>query len=170
LNYNGYSVGDPEARVALFFVGEDSEATAYWMGAINDPAVPAEERKDLIEDLNQDGLSNPRDLTMVDLPLIEKRIELIEEVAPMAWTKSMVTLLQKRIKIWLDCSRPAGAGESRLSLIVRSRGWLRFSGAVFTIVDQQHRRFRFCGSPQRAYHCNCIARGRYRDFTSPSIC
>jgi len=36
----------------------------------------------LIEDLNQDGFEDTRNLTANDLPLIENRIALIEELAP----------------------------------------------------------------------------------------
>jgi hypothetical protein len=82
LKYNGYDVEDPTARLALYFVGADPDATAYWMSAINDPGLPAEERKDLIEDLNEDGLSDPRHPALADLPLIESRIEIIEAAAP----------------------------------------------------------------------------------------
>jgi hypothetical protein len=75
---------DPDARVALALVGDDPEAEAYWVAAINDPALPANERKDLIEDLNEDGLSDPKHPGPEDLPLIVSRIKLIEELAPYA--------------------------------------------------------------------------------------
>ena len=68
------------ARVALEFVGADPDAEMYWYGAINDPGLSAHERQDLIEDLNEDGLSDPHNPTMEDLPLILNRIGLIEAV------------------------------------------------------------------------------------------
>lgn len=71
---------DPMARVALEFVGADPDAEMYWYEAINDPGLSAHERKDLIEDLNEDGLSDPQNPTMEDLPLILNRMELIESV------------------------------------------------------------------------------------------
>ena len=77
-------IQDPQARVALSGVGADPEAEAYWMGAINDPSLPAEERKDLIEDLNEEGLADPHHPTPEDLPLIASRLQLIEELAPSA--------------------------------------------------------------------------------------
>lgn len=50
--------------------------------------MPAEERKDLIEDLNEDlnedGWSDPRHPTAQDLPLILSRLRLIEQLAPTA--------------------------------------------------------------------------------------
>jgi hypothetical protein len=73
-------IQDPMARAALAYVGADPEAELYWYEAINDPALPAQERQDLIEDLNEDGLSDPHNPTMEDLPLILSRIQLIEEV------------------------------------------------------------------------------------------
>jgi hypothetical protein len=81
---NGYELQDPMARVALNFVGSDPDADSYWIGAINDSSMPAEERKDLIEDLNEDGLSDPRHPTARDLPLILRRIRIIEQLVPLA--------------------------------------------------------------------------------------
>ena len=75
---------DPDARLALSFVGVDPMAEQYWMAAINDPDLPAEERKDLIEDLNEDGLSDPKHPGPEDLPLIVSRLRLIETLAPEA--------------------------------------------------------------------------------------
>jgi len=78
---------DPMARAALYFVGADPEAELYWAQTINNPNVPAHERKDLIEDLNEDGLSDPKNPTVYDLPLILSRIELIEQLADAALDK-----------------------------------------------------------------------------------
>jgi hypothetical protein len=84
LTINGYEVQDPMARVALQFVGSDPNADAYWVSAINDSTVPPEERKDLIEDLNEDGLSDPHHPSANDMPLIMSRMQLIEQLAPTA--------------------------------------------------------------------------------------
>jgi hypothetical protein len=73
-------IQDPLARAALSLVGVDPDAELYWYEAINDPALGAQERQDLIEDLNEDGLSDPQNPTLDDLPLILSRIALIEEV------------------------------------------------------------------------------------------
>jgi len=81
LMINGYVVQDLMARAALSYVGADPDATAYWLGAIEDPNLPSEERKDLIEDLNEDGLSDPKNPGVQDVPLIASRIELIEQIA-----------------------------------------------------------------------------------------
>ena len=77
-------VQDPDARAALSLVGADPMAEQYWAAAINDPSLPANERKDLIEDLNEDGLSDPKHPGPQDLPLIANRLRLIEEMAPSA--------------------------------------------------------------------------------------
>jgi len=74
----------PEARDALCRVGFDPAAEVVWLGAINNQGLPAEERKDLIEDLNEDGFPDPRNITPADLPLIMSRIALIEELWPAA--------------------------------------------------------------------------------------
>jgi len=75
-------IQDPTARAALSLVGADPEAEQYWVSAINNPKLPAEERQDLIEDLNEDGLSDPHHPSPQDMPLILSRIQLIEELAP----------------------------------------------------------------------------------------
>lgn len=69
------------ARIALASVGEDPWAEAYWYAAINDPSLPAIERQDLIEDLNEDGLPDPKSPTAEDLPLIVSRLTIIEAIA-----------------------------------------------------------------------------------------
>jgi hypothetical protein len=77
-------IQDPVARVALSFVGIDRDAEAYWEQAINNPDLPAEERKDLIEDLNEDGLSDPQHPAPEDMLVVVNRLLLIEELAPYA--------------------------------------------------------------------------------------
>jgi hypothetical protein len=72
---------DPLARDALYLVGVDPEAEQYWALAINDPLLPPHERQDLIEDLNEEGFPDPKNLTVDDLPLILSRIALIEQHA-----------------------------------------------------------------------------------------
>ncbi|HEV8605244.1 MAG TPA: hypothetical protein VGQ99_07760 [Tepidisphaeraceae bacterium] len=70
------------ARFALGFVGADPQAEEVWYEAINDPNMSPKARQDLIEDLNEDGFPDPRNITEDDLPLIYNRIALIEQVAP----------------------------------------------------------------------------------------
>jgi hypothetical protein len=75
-------VPKPIARTALSYVGADQDAEEVWVNAINDPNRSADERKDLIEDLNEDGFPDPKNITQDDLPLIVSRLMLIEELAP----------------------------------------------------------------------------------------
>jgi hypothetical protein len=75
-------VPKPIARTALGYVGADEDAEEVWVNAINDPNRSANERKDLIEDLNEDGFPDPKHITQEDLPLIVSRLMLIEELAP----------------------------------------------------------------------------------------
>ena len=72
---------DPLARDALCLVGFDPEAEQYWVAAINDPSLSSHERQDLIEDLNEEGFLDPKNLTGDDLPLIMSRLALIEQHA-----------------------------------------------------------------------------------------
>jgi hypothetical protein len=71
------------ARVALGMIGHDPEADEVWIRLINDPSLSENARSNLIEDLNEDGLSY-RNLTLDDLPVIEYRLELIEDLLPYA--------------------------------------------------------------------------------------
>jgi hypothetical protein len=75
---------DPDARTALSLVGVDPDAEAYWLSAISDTSLPDQEREDLMEDLNEDGLSDPKHPGPEDLPLIVNRLAIIEEIAPSA--------------------------------------------------------------------------------------
>jgi hypothetical protein len=73
---------DPAAREALALVGADAKAEEHWLKAINNPNLPAKEREDLIEDLNEVGL-DPKNLSANDLPLILKRIAIVEKLEAM---------------------------------------------------------------------------------------
>ena len=88
---------DPTARVAMSFVGADPEAEAYWLEAIFDPSLPDREREDLMEDLNEEGLSDHKRPGPEDLPLIINRLALIEQIAPEA-DEFMLTHLQEAYK------------------------------------------------------------------------
>ncbi len=78
---------DPMARQTLAQVGVDPAADAYWVGAINDPALSPKERQDLIEDLNEDGISDPSAPTLKDLAVISGRLQLIDQLLPSAMDK-----------------------------------------------------------------------------------
>lgn len=78
---------DPEARAALALVGVDPTAEDYWTSAINNTDLPPNERKDLIEDLNEVGI-DPNNLTGDDVRVIEARIRIIERNLPLAMDKT----------------------------------------------------------------------------------
>jgi hypothetical protein len=75
---------DPDARAALALVGVDPAAEQYWLDAIHDSSLPDKEREDLMEDLNEAGFADPKNVTPDDLPLIVSRLELIQTVLPHA--------------------------------------------------------------------------------------
>ncbi len=89
---------DPVAREALSWVGVDPAAEQYWAFAINDPSLPENERQDLIEDLNEEGFPDPRNVTADDLPLIVSRLLLIEQLAPDAMDKVNADAFQEAYK------------------------------------------------------------------------
>lgn len=76
-------------RYALSLVGVDPDADQVWIQIIGDPSLSADARQNLIEDLNEDGLSDPKNPGPQDLPVIQKRIQLIEKLSPYA--KDQVT-------------------------------------------------------------------------------
>lgn len=101
---------DPIAREALAMVGFDPEAELYWFEAINDLSLPANERQDLIEDLNEEGLPDPKHPTPDDLPLILNRIALIEAVGPDAADKVNADAFEEAYKDLLNLAELAMGG------------------------------------------------------------
>lgn len=102
---------DPDAREALALVGVDPDAEAYWLGAIYDSSLPAQEREDLIEDLNEDGLSDKKNPGPQDLPVILNRLALIEDIVPTA-DDFMLEHLREAYKDLVNLARiTQGGGE-----------------------------------------------------------
>ena len=75
---------EPLARIALTYVGVDPKAEQLYQTAINEMSLSNNARQNLIEDLNEAGFPNPKKLTASDLPLIQRRLALIEQLAPQA--------------------------------------------------------------------------------------
>ncbi|MDB6024264.1 MAG: hypothetical protein JWM68_487 [Verrucomicrobiales bacterium] len=69
---------EPLARLALTFAGQNAQADALWRTAINDKSIPTDARRELVEDLNQDGL-NEKAPTERDYAIMRKRLDLIEK-------------------------------------------------------------------------------------------
>jgi type II secretory pathway pseudopilin PulG len=103
---------DPLARVALGMVGADPDAEAYWLDAIYNPNLPDQEREDLMEDLNEDGLSDPRHPGPWDYPLIMNRITLIDQVVPTADQFMLPHLWEAYKDLWNLAELARGRGES----------------------------------------------------------
>jgi hypothetical protein len=105
---------EPLARVALNYVGVNPEADKLYQTAINDPNLSGDARRNLIEDLNETGFADPKNLTMNDLSLIEKRLRLIEESAPnsldefnrKAWDEAKKDLTNMRDKLLAQSNTP----------------------------------------------------------------
>lgn len=73
---------DPDARDALALVGMDPEAEQYWLAAIYDTSLPDNEREDLMEDLNETGFADPKNLSADDLALVANRLAIIDSILP----------------------------------------------------------------------------------------
>jgi hypothetical protein len=91
-------VKEKRARAALALIGHDPEADKVWIQTINDPSVLADARSNLIEDLNEDGFPDPDNPTLDDLPMIEYRIDLIDDHAPYAMDKTNADAFQEARK------------------------------------------------------------------------
>jgi hypothetical protein len=96
---------EPLNRLALRFVPSDPEATALWKKAIDDPATPKHQRQDLIEDLNDHGFPDPRHLTQRDLPLVDSRLALIDQLAPAATDPVNIAAFQEARKDLMNMKR-----------------------------------------------------------------
>ncbi len=102
---------DPTARLAMSLVGADPDAEAYWLDAIFDSTLPDREREDLIEDLNEEGLSDHKRPGPDDLPVILNRLAIIESIAPEA-DAFMLRHLQEAYKDLVNLANiTQGSGE-----------------------------------------------------------
>lgn len=69
---------EPLARVALAYVGANDQALELYHTAVLDPALKPDQRRELVEDLNTDGLSNKKNPSAADLEIIARRYELTQ--------------------------------------------------------------------------------------------
>ncbi len=69
---------EPLARVALTYVGANPQALGMFHTALLDPALLPDQKRNLVEDLNQDGISNRKAPTPEDLQIITKRYEITQ--------------------------------------------------------------------------------------------
>jgi hypothetical protein len=101
---------DPLAREALALVRLDPGAERYWYAAINDPDLSAHERQDLIEDLNEEGLSDPKHSAPEDVPLILSRFQLIEAAGPYAMDQVNADAFEEAYKDLMNLANVAVGG------------------------------------------------------------
>lgn len=69
---------EPLARVALAYVGANPQAAEVFHTAVLDQTLKPDHRRELVEDLNQDGLANEKNPTPADLQLIANRYALTQ--------------------------------------------------------------------------------------------
>jgi len=69
---------EPLARVALTYVGASDSAVQLWHTAINDASLKPAQRRELVLDLDQDGLQNDKTPTPVDLPIVANRLSITQ--------------------------------------------------------------------------------------------
>ena len=73
------SIKEPLARVALFYTGQNQQATEMFNTIINDNGLPVDLRREMAEDLNQDGFVNEKHPTPEDIKLVGSRLKLIDK-------------------------------------------------------------------------------------------
>jgi hypothetical protein len=73
---------EPLARAVLAYVGANAHAEDVYRRALSDPAMSDSQRQNLIEDLNQAGFSEVKKSPAAILALIERRLAVIERLAP----------------------------------------------------------------------------------------
>jgi hypothetical protein len=66
------------ARVALAYVGANDQAGELFHAAVLDQTLKPDQTRNLVEDLNQDGLANRRTPTTEDLKIIARRFEITQ--------------------------------------------------------------------------------------------
>jgi hypothetical protein len=69
---------EPLARLALAYVGTNPQAGQLYHTAVLDPSLSPDQKRNLVEDLNQDGLSNKKTPTPEDLKIITNRYALTQ--------------------------------------------------------------------------------------------
>jgi len=84
---------EPLARVALAYVGANDQALELYHTAILDPALQPDQRRELVEDLNTDGLSNKKNPSAADLEIIAKRYMLTQAYLQQDYVQSDKVLL-----------------------------------------------------------------------------
>ncbi|EEF61649.1 hypothetical protein [Pedosphaera parvula] len=66
------------ARIGLYYAGDNPQANQLFDAAVHNESLSVDARRNFIEDLNQDGISNQKNPTPEDQKIIEARIKLIQ--------------------------------------------------------------------------------------------
>lgn len=69
---------EPLVRAALAYVGANEQALDLYHSALFDTSLSPDQKRNLVEDLNEDGIANRRTPTPEDLKLIENRYALTQ--------------------------------------------------------------------------------------------
>jgi hypothetical protein len=95
--YNEGRATDPVSkeqlgRMALAYVGVDPKAGELFHATIMDNSLNANQRRNLVEDLNEDGLSDLKNFSSDDLTIISKRLALTESYLKQSYVQQDQTL------------------------------------------------------------------------------
>ena len=69
---------EPLARLALAYVGANQQAAELFHTAVFDQTLLPDQKRELVEDLNQDGLSNKKEPSPEELKIIANRYALTQ--------------------------------------------------------------------------------------------
>jgi hypothetical protein len=117
---------EPLARLALSFVGVDAGANEFYEKTINDNSLTKNHRRNLIEDLNEDGFTDPKNVSERELPLIQNRLALIGNSHPRRWIRSTLPPLGRPTRTCCKCAMASCGKRIRLGrLLATSRDALK---------------------------------------------
>lgn len=89
---SGAGSKEPLARTALTYVGSDPQALPLFHAALMDPTLYPDQKRELVEDLNQDGLVNRKSPTPGDLQVIANRYQLTQSYLQQDYVENDPTL------------------------------------------------------------------------------
>ncbi|MEK7951516.1 hypothetical protein [Luteolibacter soli] len=110
---------EPLARLALSYVGANPQALELYHTALLDPSITPDQKHDLVEDLNQDGIIDRKNPTPDDLQVIAKRYELTQAYLQEPYVQGDKTLnaafheADKDLRNMLDRAAAAAATPAR---------------------------------------------------------
>jgi hypothetical protein len=85
---------EPLARLALAYVGANDQALDLFHSAVTDPALLPDQKRNLVEDLNQDGFINRKNPTAEDLKIMANRYELTQTYLQQPYVQNDAVLLR----------------------------------------------------------------------------